>query len=136
MILDHKLKNRSITLERDSAADPPLIQTYGSELNQLWPNLLDNAMNAAGESGVIGLISRLDVDRIVVKIADDGPGIPSGLTARIFEPFFTAKDVGEGTGLGLDIAQRIVIEHHGEQTVESHPGDTRLTVRLPLRLAT
>jgi signal transduction histidine kinase len=133
-ILRHKLKQGSITVEQDLDPGLPPIQAYGSELNQLWTNLLDNAIDAVDGSGTIRLTSRLDVDRIVVEIADDGPGIPDEAMPRIFEPFFTTKEVGKGTGLGLDVAQRIVIKHRGELTVASSPGETRFTVRLPLRL--
>ena len=133
-ILGHKLKHGSITVEQDLDPELPPIQAYGSELNQLWTNLLDNAIDALEGRGTIRLTSRRDVDRIVVEIVDDGPGIPADTMARIFEPFFTTKEVGKGTGLGLDIAQRIVIKHRGELTVESRPGETRFTVRLPLRL--
>ncbi|MFN8188086.1 MAG: ATP-binding protein [Gaiellales bacterium] len=133
-ILGHKLREGSITVEQDLDPGLPKIQAYGSELNQLWTNLLDNAIDAVGGSGTIRLTSTLDIDRVVVEIADDGPGIPEEALGRIFEPFFTTKPVGKGTGLGLDIAQRIVIKHRGELTVESRPGDTRFTVRLPQRL--
>ncbi len=133
-ILGHKLKQGSITVEQDLEPQLPLIQAYGSELNQLWTNLIDNAIDALDGNGTIRVTSRRDIDRIVVEIADDGPGIPEKAMARIFEPFFTTKEVGKGTGIGLDIAQRIAIKHRGELTVESRPGETRFSVRLPLRL--
>ena len=133
-ILGHKLKQGSITVEQDLDPSLPRIEGYGSELNQLWTNLIDNAIDALEGSGTISLSSRRDADRVVVEIADDGSGIPEEAMARVFEPFFTTKEVGKGTGLGLDIAQRIVNKHRGELTVESGPGDTRFTVRLPLRL--
>jgi signal transduction histidine kinase len=133
-ILGHKLKQGTVVVERDLDPELPRIEAHGSELNQLWTNLLDNAIDAVEGNGTIRVTSRRDVDRVVVEIADDGPGIPDEALARIFEPFFTTKEVGKGTGLGLDIAQRIVIKHRGELAVDSRPGETRFTVRLPLRL--
>lgn len=111
----------------------PQIPVYGAELNQVWTNLIDNALQAMDGSGTLTIrTSRVD-DRAQVEIADTGPGIPDDVVGRIFEPFFTTKPVGEGTGLGLDISWRIVVDkHRGALAVESHPGDTRFLVRLPL----
>ncbi|GAA2973752.1 ATP-binding protein [Actinokineospora diospyrosa] len=112
---------------------PPL-PGYAAELNQVWTNLVDNAVAAMGGTGTLTVRTGLDGDRLVVRIADTGPGIPAEVRTRIFEPFFTTKPVGEGTGLGLDISWRIVVDkHHGDIRVESTPGHTEFEVRLPLR---
>ena len=106
---------------------------YGGELNQVWTNLIDNAVQAMDGAGTLTIRTSLDGDYVRVEIGDTGPGIPPELRQRIFEPFFTTKPVGEGTGLGLDISYRIVVARHGgDLTVESEPGDTRFIVRLPL----
>jgi signal transduction histidine kinase len=111
----------------------PPIPAYPAELNQVWTNLIDNALAAMGETGTLTLRTSLDGDQIVVEIGDSGHGIPPEIRPRIFEPFFTTKPIGEGTGLGLDISYRIVVnKHHGDIRVESRPGDTRFRVHLPI----
>jgi signal transduction histidine kinase len=106
---------------------------HGSELNQVWTNLLDNAIGALGERGTITIRTRSDGGAAVVEVSDDGPGIPADVRDRIFDPFFTTKDVGLGTGLGLSSARQIVVERHdGSLTAESEPGRTTFTVRLAL----
>jgi signal transduction histidine kinase len=111
----------------------PRISAYAGELNQVWTNLIDNAVSAMGETGTLTVRTGLDGDQIFVEFADTGPGIPPELRERIFEPFFTTKPVGEGTGLGLDISWRIVVnKHHGDIRLQSSPGDTRFRVRLPV----
>jgi signal transduction histidine kinase len=112
----------------------PEIPAYPGELNQVWTNLIDNAFGAMNSGGgTLTLSTRRDEDRLVVEIADTGSGIPPQIRPRIFEPFFTTKPVGEGTGLGLDISYRIVVNrHHGDIQVESEPGRTVLRVYLPL----
>jgi signal transduction histidine kinase len=112
-VLAHKLKHTQIEVERDYDRSLPHVTIYGSELNQVWTNLLDNAIDALGESGKITLRTRRDGECIVVDVADTGPGIAPELRARVFEPFFTTKDVGRGTGLGLGTARRIVEERQG-----------------------
>ena len=132
-ILGHKLKSTEIEVVRRYADDLPPVPGWGSQLNQVWTNLLDNAIGALGPSGTITIATERDNDHVVVTVADDGPGIPEADQARVFEPFFTTKGPGEGTGLGLETTYRIVVErHHGTIAVESQPGDTRFTVRLPL----
>ena len=132
-ILGHKLKHAQVSVERDYDEAAPRITAYASELNQVWTNLLDNAIDAVGGSGTITVRTRAREDAIVVEVVDDGPGIPEEIQSRVFEPFFTTKDVGEGTGLGLEIAYRIVVDHHrGEIRLESRPGETRFLVRLPV----
>jgi len=111
----------------------PQIPAYAGELNQVWTNLIDNAVSAMGKVGVLTVRTGLDRDCIFVEFADTGPGVPPEIRDRIFEPFFTTKPVGEGTGLGLDISWRIVVnKHHGDIRLESSPGDTRFRVRLPI----
>ncbi|GAA0392193.1 histidine kinase [Acrocarpospora corrugata] len=110
----------------------PRVPAYAAELNQVWTNLIDNAISAMGESGTLSVRTSRDPGNFIVEIADTGPGIPADIRPRIFEPFFTTKAVGEGTGLGLDISYRIVVKkHHGDIRVESSPGDTRFRVYLP-----
>jgi signal transduction histidine kinase len=131
-VLSYKLKHTTIALVRDYDRALPKLTVRGSELNQVWTNLLDNAIDALGEQGTITITTRADGDCAVVEIADDGPGIPEDLAGRIFDPFFTTKDVGQGTGLGLATARRIVVERHdGSLTLESKPGHTVFRVRLP-----
>lgn len=131
-VLSFKLKHTSIALVRDYDRALPKLTVRGSELNQVWTNLLDNAIDALGEQGTITITTRSDGDCAVVEIADDGPGIPEELAGRIFDPFFTTKDVGRGTGLGLATARRIVVERHdGSLTLDSQPGSTVFSVRLP-----
>jgi signal transduction histidine kinase len=111
----------------------PAIPAYAAELNQVWTNLIDNAVSAMGEEGVLTVRTGMDRDRVFVDICDTGPGVPPEIRERIFEPFFTTKPVGQGTGLGLDITWRIVVnKHHGDVQVASVPGDTRFRVRLPV----
>ena len=131
-IMHHKLK-RGITVERNYAPDLPKIMAYGSELNQVWTNLIDNAADAMGENGKLGIRTARENDFILVEIRDNGPGIPEEVKSRIFEPFFTTKGVGEGTGLGLDFVHRIVTSMRGLVSVKSVPGDTRFEVRIPIQ---
>ena len=133
-IMHHKLK-RGITVERDYAPDLPKIMAYGSELNQVWTNLIDNAADAMNGNGKLGIRTSRESDFIVVEIRDNGPGIPEEIKSRIFEPFFTTKGVGAGTGLGLDFVYRIVTSIRGLISVTSVPGDTRFEVRIPIEAA-
>jgi len=103
----------------------------GSELNQVWTNLIDNALDAMGGAGELRIRTASEPGHVLVEIGDSGHGIPPEIRTRIFEPFFTTKKVGEGTGLGLDVVYRIVQSHGGDIRVESVPGDTRFQVRLP-----
>jgi signal transduction histidine kinase len=129
-ILGHKLK-KGINIKRDYHPTPLLVNSYGSELNQVWTNIIDNAIDAMHGQGELRIRTFPEADCAVVEIGDSGPGIPPEIQSRIFEPFFTTKGVGEGTGLGLDTTLRIVRKHHGSITVNSVPGDTRFQVRLP-----
>jgi signal transduction histidine kinase len=122
-----------IAIIRDYAPDLPRIPAFPGELNQVWTNLIDNAVSAMGGSGTLTISTALDRDQLLVEFADTGPGVPPEIRDRIFEPFFTTKPVGQGTGLGLDISYRIIVgRHHGDLRVESVPGDTRFRVWLPL----
>jgi len=131
-IMNHKLKH-GITVTRDYAADLPKIMAYGSELNQVWTNLIDNAADAMHGKGKLLVRAKPEGDFVLVEIGDNGPGIPAAVQSRIFEPFFTTKEVGEGTGLGLDVVHRIVRKMHGQINVKSAPGDTRFLVRIPIK---
>jgi signal transduction histidine kinase len=130
-ILNHKLK-RGVVVQRDYHSVPLLVNSFGSELNQVWTNIIDNAIDAMGGKGELRLRTSRDDSCVVVEIADNGPGISPEVKPHIFEPFFTTKGVGEGTGLGLDTVQRIVRKHKGNIQVTSKPGDTRFQVWLPL----
>ena len=130
-ILNHKLK-RGVSVQRDYQPIPLLVNSFGSELNQVWSNLIDNAIDAMGGKGELRVRTYREDGCVVVEIADTGPGISPEIKSHIFEPFFTTKGVGEGTGLGLDTVQRIVKKHRGNIQVDSKPGDTRFQVWLPL----
>jgi signal transduction histidine kinase len=122
-----------VTVVKDYDRALPRISVYAAELNQVWTNLIDNAVAAMGGSGTLTIRTGSADDHLFVEIADSGPGIPPEIGDRVFEPFFTTKPVGEGTGLGLDISWRIVVnKHHGDLRMASVPGDTRFRVRLPL----
>ena len=130
-ILNHKLK-RGVTVQRDYQKIPLLVNSFGSELNQIWTNIIDNAIDAMGGKGELRVRTHREDNCVVVEIGDNGPGISPVVRPHIFEPFFTTKAVGQGTGLGLDTVQRIVRKHRGNIQVHSEPGDTRFQVRLPL----
>jgi len=130
-MLSHKLKG--VTVIRDYDRTLPLIQAYGNELNQVWTNLFDNAIDAVNGKGRVSIRTRREDHQVVVEIQDNGIGIPADIRPHLFEPFFTTKGVGKGTGLGLIISYRIVADRHGgEIELESRPGDTRFSVRLPM----
>jgi signal transduction histidine kinase len=133
VMLGHKLRD-GVTVVRDYAADVPRVTAYPGELNQVWTNLIDNAVDAMDGAGTLRVTVRAEGDGIVVEICDTGTGILPDVAARAFEAFYTTKDVGKGTGLGLDIARRIVVERHGGTIeIDSRPGDTVLRVCLPVR---
>jgi signal transduction histidine kinase len=127
-------KLHGITVEREYDRDLPEVEVFAAELNQVWTNLIANAVDAMDGRGTLCISTVRDGDDVVVRIVDNGCGIPADVVARVFEPFFTTKDVGKGTGLGLDISRRIVVDRHGgEIDVDSSPGATTVSVRLPLR---
>ena len=122
-----------ISIAKDLEPDLPKVPAYAAELNQVWTNIIDNAVAAMDGHGTLSLRTALVGDHVHIEIGDTGPGIPPEVRNRIFEPFFTTKPVGEGTGLGLDISWRIIVNrHHGDLSVTSSPGDTRFLIKLPL----
>lgn len=132
LMLNRKIGD-DITVVKEYDRTLPDIPVYAAELNQVWTNLIDNAVAAMDGSGTLTVRTSRDNDWLLVEIMDTGTGVPEEIRGRIFEPFFTTKPVGSGTGLGLDISWRIVVnKHHGDLSVESSPGDTRFRVRLPL----
>ena len=131
VIMDHKLK-QGVTIKREYSQDLPRIEAYASELNQVWTNIIDNAVDAMNGEGEITLRTYEENDQVVVEIIDNGPGIPKEIQARVFEPLFTTKPPGEGTGLGLHVTHDIVVNrHHGQLLVESKPGETKFKIILP-----
>jgi len=134
LVMGHKLK-RGVTVEREYDPNLPAITGRGGELNQVWTNLIANAIEAMRYQGNLKVVTRCEHDFVMVEIADNGPGIPDTVLPHIFEPFFTTKGVGEGTGLGLDISYRVIKQHHGTIEVQSQPGNTRFIVRLPVGVA-
>jgi signal transduction histidine kinase len=125
---------QGVTIVKDYDRALPQVPAYPSELNQVWTNIIDNAVQAMNGAGTLTIRTARDGDCVLVEIGDTGPGVPADIQKRIFEPFFTTKPVGQGTGLGLDISWRIVVnKHHGDLRVESVPGDTRFQVRLPIQ---
>jgi PAS domain S-box-containing protein len=132
IILHNKLKS-GITVVREYAEDLPMIEAYASELNQVWTNIIDNAIDAMDGEGTLIVRTRREDQWVVVEIEDDGPGIPEEYHTMIFDPFFTTKGPGEGTGLGLNISRNLIVQkHRGEITVSSEPGRTRFVIRLPI----
>lgn len=132
LVLGHKLKRGNLHVSREYDPNLPHIQARAGELNQVWTNMIDNAIDALNSNGTIRLITRCEHDFVMVEVADDGPGIPPEVQSRLFEPFFTTKEEGKGTGLGLDISYRIIQEHNGSIEVQSQPGHTRFIIRLPV----
>lgn len=136
MMLGHKIRQAAVQIERTYKTDLPSIQAYGTELQQVWTNLIDNAVDALEGSGPprrLEVHTAMDGEFVKVEIIDSGPGIPADIQPRIFDPFFTTKPVGKGTGLGLEIVKRIINRHCGMIRLESKPGRTLFEVRLPLR---
>ena len=130
----NRLRN-GIVIERNYDRDLPPLEAYASELNQVWTNLIDNALAVMEDGGTLTLNTHREGDRVVVEIGDDGPGIPEEVRSRVFDPFFTTKAPGEGTGMGLNISHNIVVQKHGgEISVSSQPGATRFRIKLPLAL--
>ena len=132
LVMFNHLLNNGVTLVKEYDRTLPHIPAYPAELNQVWTNLIDNALDAMAGSGTLTVRTGLDGEMVLVEIGDTGPGVPEELHQQIFEPFFTTKAVGEGTGLGLDVSWRIVVNRHdGDLRLVSQPGDTRFQVRLP-----
>jgi signal transduction histidine kinase len=130
-MLESKARAKSATVRMETAAGLPRVKGFGSEINQVWEKLVDNALDAVGTQGQVTITATARGDSVLVRIVDDGPGIPEEIRTRIFDPFFTTKPVGQGTGLGLDMARRIVNLHGGEIEFSTQPGRTVFRVRLP-----
>ena len=130
-ILRAKAKSKSVQLSAEVEPDLPTVDGFGGELNQVWSNLIDNAIDAVADGGSVEVSARRQDEAVVVRVVDDGPGIPPEVRERIFEPFFTTKPQGDGTGLGLAIARTLVGQHEGEIEVESRAGRTEFRVTLP-----
>jgi signal transduction histidine kinase len=132
VVLRAKAKSKSAGLSMNIETDLPHVNGFGGELNQVWANLLSNALDAVGEGGQVELVANRESDTVAVRVIDNGPGVPAEIVDRIFDPFFTTKPIGEGTGLGLDIARRLVQRHNGRIEVDSKPGRTEFRVILPI----
>jgi signal transduction histidine kinase len=134
VIMQHKLK-KGVTIKREYSPNLPHIEAYASELNQVWTNIMDNAVDAMNGKGEIKIKTYEEDHCVIVEIADNGPGIPEDIQSRIFEPFFTTKAPGQGTGLGLHISHDIIVNrHHGQLLVESKPGETKFRIILPKKI--
>jgi signal transduction histidine kinase len=123
-------KSASVTVEVEDTL--PLVTGFAGELNQVWGNLIDNALDAVSEGGRVTVLAKRENQSVVVRVQDNGPGIPASIRERIFDPFFTTKPMGQGTGLGLDIVRRLVRHNDGIIEVESEPGRTEFRVTLPI----
>jgi signal transduction histidine kinase len=134
-VLRAKARKKGVNIRLEADPSLPRIEGFGGELNQVWQNLIDNALDAVPESGHVTVTASQDDQSVIVQVIDDGPGIAPEIRGRIFDPFFTTKPIGEGTGMGLDIVQRLVRRHDGEIEVQSQPGRTEFRVTLPLRRA-
>jgi signal transduction histidine kinase len=132
VVLENKARARSVALRLEIADGIPRVYGFGSELNQVWEKLIDNAIDAAATPGTVTITATARGESVVVRVSDDGSGVPDEIRARIFDPFFTTKPVGQGTGLGLDLARRVVQVHHGDIGFTSQPGRTVFRVRLPV----
>jgi signal transduction histidine kinase len=127
-----KARAKSASLAVDLAPDLPRVLGFGGELNQVWANLVDNALDAVPDGGRVTVTARAEGSKVLVRVTDDGPGIPAEVKSRIFDPFFTTKPVGKGTGLGLDIVRRLLERNDGSIEVQSEPGRTEFRVILPV----
>jgi signal transduction histidine kinase len=133
-VLASRARAKSVRFTLDVAPDVPRVEAVGGELNQVWANLIENALDAVAPGGEVAVTVEREGNDVVVKVVDDGPGIPPEIRSRVFEPFFTTKAVGQGTGLGLDIARRLVLQSRGSIDVQSRPGRTEFRVSLPVPL--
>ena len=131
-VLAAKARAKSVAVTVTVEPDLPRVRGFAGELNQIWANLIDNALDAVPQAGQVDVTAARDRQRVVVRVVDNGPGIPDDVRARMFEPFFTTKPVGKGTGLGLDIVRRLVSHNDADIEVESAPGRTEFRVSLPV----
>ncbi|WP_148270306.1 ATP-binding protein [Haliscomenobacter hydrossis] len=132
IMLKHQFKEKSIQVVKEFAEDMPMVCVHPGEMNQVWTNLIDNAVDAAPVGGMLKVRTYVKNKKAVIDIIDNGPGIPEAIRNKIFDPFFTTKEIGKGTGMGLEIARRIVLKHHGEISLKSKPGETIFTVCIPI----
>jgi signal transduction histidine kinase len=132
VVLSAKARRKAVGVSINVEKDLPRVNGFGGELNQVWANLIDNALDAVSERGRVELAANRQGDAVVVRVADDGPGVPAEIRDRIFDPFFTTKAVGQGTGLGLDIVRRLIQRHNGQIELDSRPGRTEFRVTLPV----
>jgi signal transduction histidine kinase len=130
-LFGQRLAQKSVSIHREYAPDLPLVSVYVSEINRLWAALLSNALDAVPQGGSITVRACREPGAVLAEVVDNGPGVPVEIQDRIWEPFFTTKDVGQGAGLGLDIARRIVSRHSGSIELHQMPGETAFSVRLP-----
>jgi signal transduction histidine kinase len=133
-MLGAKARSKSVELSLNFSEDVPRVHAVGAELNQVWMNLIDNALDAVHDNGRILVKAERQLNAVVVSVIDNGPGVPPEIQGRIFDPFFTTKGVGKGTGLGLDIVKRLLKSHEGDIELESEPGRTEFQVRLPAEI--
>ena len=132
-ILNFRLRKGTVKVHKEYDPDLPCITAFGSELSQVWTNLIVNALDALDDKGNLTVRTECENDAVLVEIIDDGPGIPDEVMPHLFEPFFTTKEIGKGTGMGLNISYQIVVtRHHGDIRAISRPGETRFQVRLPV----
>jgi signal transduction histidine kinase len=131
-VLNSKAREKSVAVKWELEAELPKVLGFAAELNQVWGNLIDNALDAVANGGRVEVLATREYQNVMVRILDDGPGIPVELRDRIFDPFFTTKPMGQATGLGLDIVRRLVRHNDGAIDFESQPGRTEFRVRLPI----
>ena len=131
-ILSSKARDKAVTITVEIQPELPMARAFGGELNQIWSNILDNAIDAVDYGGAVSIRAARELQWIVVRIIDNGHGIPEEIRGRIFDPFFTTKPVGEGTGMGLDMVRRLVFHQSGEIDLESRPGRTEFRVAIPI----
>ena len=131
-VLNHKARSKAVAVSVELETNLPRVRGFVGELNQIWSNLIDNALDAVPDSGRVAVTANRERHRVVVRVVDNGPGIPAEIRNRVFEPFFTTKPVGKGTGLGLDIVRRLLIHNDAEIEIETAPGRTEFRVSLPL----
>jgi signal transduction histidine kinase len=131
-LMGYKLRDKNIAVKKDFCKDMAMADAYIGELNQVWTNTIDNAIDALGKNGELTIATSCSKKEVTVRIIDNGSGIPKEIQSRIFDPFFTTKKVGQGTGIGLDIAKKIIDRHHGEIKVNSVPGRTEFVVCIPV----
>jgi signal transduction histidine kinase len=131
-LLGYKLREKNIKVVRDFSQDLPQVEAYIGELNQVWTNIIDNAIFALDKEGEICVATSTDKKNVTVRISDNGAGIPQEIQSRVFDPFFTTKKVGQGTGIGLDLVKRVIKRHNGEIKLRSVPGKTEFTICIPV----